>query len=746
MINKSNFIKSSSEFKSEYSLNSPSVMFRKKFEVKSKIIRAILKVCGLGYGYYYLNGKKVSNDLFTAPVSNYNKTLWYNEYDVTHLLVIGNNIAAVELGNGNYNESINTPWEINMADWRDNPKFVFDLEIKTEDSEVTILSDETWCFSENSPIYFNELRNGEYFDSRKIENFTALNYNDKSWKTAINDKNPPKGEFRKCECEPVLEMEIIEPISAKDFGDGTIIYDFGKHISGYIRLNYAGKTGEELIIKYAELLDENGKGQNDWFPHFYADSVYGTDKYICNGSKFEFSPKFAYHGFRYIQIDGFESNPKDGEVLAVFVHQAVEQITTFECSDENINKLFQMGINSTKSNLHYIPTDCPTREKLGWMNDAQASAEQFLTDFNIKKLLEKWYQDILDSIREDGAVPCIVPTPKWGYGWGSGPVSDGALFEIPYQIYKYTGDCSCLNKGIPYFKKYVNYINARKTENGLIDFGLCDWAGPFGYEDLEGAPTPRSFTDTLLFMKFLKIAIFACELLKHNEGKVFFEENYNVSKRDFDNEFVNKDGSCKVYEQTAVAMMVEIYEGANISKLRTQLKTLIKKHNYHLDCGMVGMRYLLHALCKCKLFDAAMKIVSSTGFPSYNDWIKAGATTMWETWTCQNSRNHHMYSDIISWFVKNITGIKPDIIMPAYKSIHIEPIFFDGMQSAKASIKTVNGVVSVSWQRKMDVVDIEIFVPNNSKAVLKLQNSEMEDGKRMRVLISGENKFNLKVK
>lgn len=168
-----------------------------------------------------------------------------------------------------------------------------------------------------------------------------------------------------------------------------------------------------------------------------------TDKVICSGKPIVWSPKFAYHGFRYIEIEGLET-ADEVIVEGVFVHQAVELRTQFECSDDFLNKLFRGGIMATYSNMFYSITDCPTREKLGWTNDAQASCEQILTDFKAEDVLNKWLQDIRDAMREDGAMPGIIPTPGWGFHWGNGPVSDGVLFEIPYRIYLHTGNGSPL--------------------------------------------------------------------------------------------------------------------------------------------------------------------------------------------------------------------------------------------------------------------------------------------------------------
>jgi len=390
MFNNINFIKTSKHHVVEYTLNEPAPLFRKKFTVDGNVCSAKLSVCGLGYAYYYLNGKKVCDDLLTAPVSDYKKTLWYNFYDVTHLINKGDNVASVIAGNGSFNETVNTPWEINKASWRDNPKFIFKLEIETDKGDILIISDDSWKCTNKSPVIFNQLRNGEYFDARLYdENWNKLNFDDSNWEQATMDKKPPIGVFRECLCEPIREMESYTPKSITKTKKGSYLFDLGQNISGYVRLKAKEKSGVELTIKYGERIDDDHCIAHAGLADFYKDSVFQTDKFICSGEEFIWSPQFTYHGFQYIEIFGLTEEPAFDVVRGVFIHQAVEEISTFDCSNDLLNRIFNCGKMATKSNIHYIPTDCPTREKLGWANDAQASTEQFLTNFNMVKLLEK---------------------------------------------------------------------------------------------------------------------------------------------------------------------------------------------------------------------------------------------------------------------------------------------------------------------------------------------------------------------
>ena len=581
------FIKPDVNFKREYTGRNYAPMFRKSIYLNSTE-DALLYVCGLGYGYYYINGKPVSADLFTAPVSDYRKTLWYNKYTVSKFLKQGWNTIAVICGNGWYNEEFVTKWHTESAKWRDLPKFILRLEIA---GETVLVTDDTWRCSPDSAIFFNALRSGEYFNSNLYEpDWIKEGYDDSLWQYAAKDTTPPTGKFRECMCEPIREHEIYKPVKIYKTGKFKYVFDMGQNISGYVRLTVCGKKGDVLTIRYSELLDpDKSLNINNMNRLYLGQSPFMTDKFICSGKRFTWSPRFAYHGFRYIEIDGVR-DIDDIEVQSVFVHQAVERRTSCECSDELINKLFDMGIKSSWSNMFYSLTDCPTREKFGWTNDAQASCEQMLTNFSIENLLLKWHRDILDAMLPDGSLPGIVPTAGWGYGWGNGPVSDGVLFEIPYRVYLHTGNSEPLVSSIEYFDRYLDYLDKKADEKGLVDFGLGDWACPGLKDDI-----PVTFINTVLMYKFNYISGLAAKLSGSGREK-HYQNNMDRLKLLINDIFTDESGRCIIDRQTAVAMLIYNELGDNKEALAQQLKELVEKTDYHISCGMVGMRRLLIAL------------------------------------------------------------------------------------------------------------------------------------------------------
>jgi len=740
-IKKENFIECPHPFDKELKFEEPSPIFRKSFYVSEKPESAILEVCALGYGSYYLNGNLVTEDLFIAPVSDYNKTLWYNTYDITEQINLGNNQLAVMLGNGFFNEAFKSAWDYEKASWRSNLKFSLLLRLEFSDHTEYVLSDDKWkCECNASYVRFNQLRSGEYHDYRFSYDWKNLSFDDNEWENAVFSTTVPLGVLRECKCQPIREKAVYTPIATFKNADDMWVIDFGQNMSGYLKMRLKQPSGDKITIRYAERLFTDGRRDDNGveYSHFYPETPYMTDSFICNGETVEFKPVFVYHGFRYVIIDGLREEPKIDDYKAIFVHQDVKEIGRFHCSDEILNKIDKMGRMSTYSNLFYSVTDCPTREKLGWCNDARASAEQMLQNFDIVPLYKKWLQDMYDVMQCGGKMPGIVPTAGWGYEWGHGPLCDSALFELPYKIYRYYDDDSMLIKSLPYFKRYLEFADSHADENNLIGFGLRDWAGPSKDKDDRA---PLVFTDTMLIMEFYRVARVAAALAEDNVLEKLFSNKAKIYETAIKNSFYDENsGRCKVEEQTAVAMMIinEVYD--DIQPLKLQLKELVEEREFHHHCGMLGMQYLYFALDKCGLQDYAYKIITVKSRPSYYEWIENDATTMWENWNTGNSKNHHMYSSVLGWFNRTLAGLNLNPQKNAYKNAIIKPVFIKELNNCFGEYETAIGKFSISWERISDKkVLLEITTPKYADATLELngyvienieiKNCKLENGK-----------------
>ena len=719
-----NFITAHMELPKKFTGRNQAPQFRKTFFI-SDLGDAKLSICGLGIAYCYINGQAVSPDLFIAPASNYEKTLWYTDYDVSGLIKKGKNVIAVWCGNGWYNEDFRSSWDFDKAPWRDVPKLWLRLEL---DGAELLKTDSTWKARANSAIVFNGLRSGETFDDRAFEeNWAMPDYDDTSWDDALPDEHPPKGVLRRCDCEPIRAVQEYKPISVKKTGAGKYLYDFGQNLSGFIKLRVTGTSGQQVLIRYAEQIKDDGSLELNDMQRHYPETAFQTDCFICSGRLQQWSPRFAYHGFRYAEISGL-NNPKEAEVKAVFVHQDVAQRSKFACSDALLNQMFEAGIMSTWSNMFYMMTDCPTREKLGWTNDAQASADQILLDFHAERVLRKWLQDIWDAMKPSGELPGIIPTAGWGYHWGNGPVSDGVLFEIPYRIYLHTGNGQALIQSLPYFERYLHYLNTKRDKEGFLCFGLTDWAKPDFDQDGPNDHVPAAFINALLLSEFLRIASLAeklCGRTGEYYQKAAKEEIRRVCKK-----YIAPDGTCLVPHMTAVSML--IYYGAyeQLEPLKQQLAEMLMCRQYRHDCGMVGMRRLLYALDRCGMQEEAYRVLTVDNPHGYRDWFEHGATTLWETWNCERheeSKNHHMYSSFMTWLITSVVGIKQEKDSVGFRCVYIDPYFLKNLSYAEASCDTVNGKISVCWKRTGAQYLLTVDVPE--KMIVKYHTQKLASGK-----------------
>ncbi len=694
---------------SAFSLYDPIPLFRREFTLTQEIREATLFVQSPGFANYYVNGKPITEDIFISAVSDYSKILWFNEYDVTALLKQGTNTIGVIAGNGFFNESFHTPWAYDEAPFRDAPQFMLSLVIN---GVCVLVSDEGFRVSkEHSPIIYSHLRSGEYYDARKDDGaWLSSGYDDGDWQSAIVRKKPVTAELRPICCQPVRETEIYRPRSITKTELGYLV-DFGVTISGYIAFTLSAESGDEIVFRYTEEVDEalcpkynrmNGK-------NFYPQSPFHVNKMIASGKRDTFKPRFCYHGFRYVLIEGLRKAPEPEQICAYFIHQDVERRSSFASGNRVLNYIYEAGIRSTYSNLFWSLTDCPTREKLGWANDAQASIEQALINFDIVPLFEKWFEDLKSSMREDGALPGVIPSSGWGFD--AGPICDGLLYELPYRVYLYTGESKMLIEAIPYFERYVGYL-AEKIKAGHT-FTYGDWMG-YACSKV----VPKNFVRDFYFMKALEITAFAHKLAGTEVAR--WTDYYEAEKEAFLDRYLDRDGRCVIDQQSSLAMILMTGLYRDRETIREQLVAAVERDELKLTSGMVGVQYLYHALSVCGRADLAYRMITETE-PGYKTWWRHGATTLWERWEGENdgSHNHHMFAGIIAWFYRSLLGIEPRPDVAGFQRIDLCPVFLKELGYADGHMETVRGRVDASWRFEENGIRYTVTVPKTIEATFR---------------------------
>ena len=695
-----------------FSLYDPVPRMRRTLTLTEDVREATLHVQCPSYGALYINGCSVTEDLFISATSDYSKILWYNSYDVTHLLKRGDNAVCAILGNGFFNESFETPWDFDKAPWRDAPQLLLCL---TVNGKTVLVSDGTWhADRESSPIIFSHLRSGEHYDARRRDDaWLYADYDDRAWTRVFERPIPKDARLLKTPCPAVRCTEKIKPVRIQQTDEGYLV-DFGVTSSGYIEAVIRAERGDEITFRYAEEVDEqlhptyHYNGERD-ARSLYPQCPYHTDKLIASGDTDTFRPMFAYHGFRYVIIEGLRKSPLPSDLSACFVHQDVRRTSAFSCGSDILNYIYEGGIRSTYCNMFWCLTDCPTREKLGWANDAQASLEQTLINFDIVPLYEKWFEDIKAAMREDGALPGIVPSSGWGYRYG--PVCDGLLFELPYRVYLYTGDKRFLQDGIPYFERYISFLEEKRRQN--FEFSLADWTGTGNIEGVS-----RAFVQEFCLLKAYHVTLFAYRVL--NRENADLQQTYLDARERFMHTYLAEDGTCVMDRQPSVSMMLTLGLYRDRDALARQLADIVRRDGFRLGCGMVGTQHLYHALAQIGHAEDAYRILTESE-PGYKTWFEHGATTLWECLdgTTLGSHNHHMFSGVIAWFYTALLGIAPNEEYPAFEEVYLKPCFVRALGHAEGSFQTVRGRIGAAWICTDGGYRYTVSVPDGIKAFFR---------------------------
>ena len=694
---------------SPFSLYDPIPLFRREFELTEDIGEARIFVQSPGFAAYFINGKNITEDIFISAVSDYGKILWYDEYDVTSLLHKGKNTLCVIAGNGFFNESFRTPWQYEIAPFRDAPQFLLSL---TVNGESVLVSDGDFRASkERSPIIYSHLRSGEYYDARKADDaWLSVGYDDSDWSPAIVREEPITAELRPVGCQPIRETEVYAPRAITETAGGYLV-DFGVTMSGYMEITLTADEGDEITFRYTEEVDENLSPKYNRMngKHFYPESPFHTNKLIASGKKDTFKPMFSYHGFRYVLIEGLKKAPSADSMRAYFTHQDVARRSSFTSGNEVLNYIYNGGIRSTYSNLFWSLTDCPTREKLGWANDAQASVEQALINFDIVPLFKKWFEDLKSSMREDGALPGVIPSSGWGFD--AGPICDGLLYELPYRMYLYTGDSTMLMEAIPYFERYIGYLSGKIAEGHTFTYG--DW---MGYTCSK--VVPKNFVRDFYLMKALDVTAFAHRL--QGTDVALWEARFEKEKTAFLDRYLDENDRCVIDQQSSLAMilMTGLYRDREV--IKKQLVAAVERDELRLTSGMVGVQYLYHALSACGRADLAYRMITETE-PGYRTWWRNGATTLWERWEGENdgSHNHHMFAGVISWFYRSLLGIEPKADAPGFREIELAPQFIRALGSVSGHTETVMGRIDAAWRFEEGGVRYTVIIPEGMKATFR---------------------------
>jgi len=680
---------------------------RKEFELAKKAVRARAYVCGLGYSELRLNGHKVGRNVLDPAWTTYDKRVLYDTYDVTGYLQPGRNAVAAMLGQG----------------WFKGNVLLVQVNIELEGGEkVEVVSDGSWK-GMDGPIVANSIYNGETYDARlEIPGWDRAGYDDGRW-SAAEVVAGPKGVLSAQMMPAIQVVDTIVPLKTASPKPGIYVYDMGQNFSGWAQLRVQGQQGTAVKLRFAEMVYDDGMINQENLRGARAEDVY-----ILKGEGEEvWEPRFTYHGFRYVELSGYPGVPAINAVRGRVVHTAVEPAGSFACSKPVLNSLQRIIIWGQKTNLHGIPTDCCQRdERMGWMGDAQGTAEEAIYNFDMAAFFTNFLRDIRDVQDEKGTITDTVP-----HIWGSRPADPawGTAYPlIAWYCYQYYGDRRVLEEHYDGIKKYVEFLRTR-AENDLVKFSYYgDWVAV--------DRTPGDIVSSFYYYYDVKVLAEMAKVLGKEADAKAYEDLAAAIKTAFHREYF--DPEIRGYANgTQTANTLPLFLGLVPEKMRgavwgSLFDNIVYKNNSHLSTGIIGTKYIMELLTNNGASDLAYDIVTQTTYPSWGYMIENGATTLWELWQLRqgpsmNSHNHPMFGSVGSWLYKALAGINLAPGSVGFEKIRIVPQMVRDLRYAAGSTRTVRGEVSSSWSRDERSVRLEVVIPVGSEAEVVIPRFNLEN-------------------
>ncbi|WP_162304498.1 family 78 glycoside hydrolase catalytic domain [Maribellus luteus] len=727
----------------------PCPLLRKVIELKGEPVQALASVSALGAYEVSFNAQAVDHRILAPEWTDYHKRVQYQVFDVSHLLKEGQNVIGAQLADGWYAGMLGptrwSPYFPKRGAYGLNRRLFFQMKVKYKDGqEETFVSDGSWKIEPDGPIRKADIFLGETYDAREEKTgWQTSGFDDAAWEKVTVDKQVQVNLVPQTN-QPIRTIDTWTAKSVIKTKEGNYIFDLGENIAGWCRIRLEGKPGDVFVLRHGEILDENGE--------LYTGNLRAAvqiDSVILGSSgQLIYEPRFTYHGFQFVEVQGLQRNPDKGILEARVVASDLPRTGHFACSNPMLNQLYRNINRSHMGNMHGVPTDCPQRdERCGWMGDVYIFAQTSMFNRDMAAFYNKWMIDVLDAQSERGTFPDIAPHP---FGlekhFTNSPGWADAAIRLPYLMYLNYGDKKILEE---HFDAYARYIeNIRKNNPDLIwrsGLGLNygDWLNGNTIDakgfPKTGAQIPSEVFSTIMFYNSVNtLSKIASVIGKKEEAK-----NYSVLakkiKEAFIKQFVKADGEIEGDAQSCYAMA--LHYGLYTKELEKTFETrMIEKfvpYGGRMNTGFHSTLCLMKELVGRGYADKAFDLLETKEFPSWGYSIEQGATSMWERWdsyvkgrgpnsSSMNSFNHYAFGAIGEWMYENILGIQPDSSSPGYKHFILKPLPGGTLSWAEGSYHSVSGEIKVNWKLDGNRFVYHFTIPANTSASVHMPGKDVK--------------------
>ena len=705
---------------------------------RKPIAQALLFVTGLGQYEARLNGKNVTATVLNPGWTDYRRTVAYDTYNVTPLLHPGANALGLLLGNGMYHVDDTRHRYTKFVASMGQPKSIAQLEVTyTDGSHERIATDTTWQ-THPGPITFSSTYGGEDYDARAEPlGWDKPGFSAKDWQPACAVEGPG-GTLRAGQSAPLTIAQQFTPQHITNPAPGVTVYDLGENMSGWPAIKVQGPAGATIRLLAGELLDSHGRVTQK-SAHAFPDAPVLFDYTLSGSASPEtWHPRFAYYGFRYVEVTTTtpaQAQPKILSLTGDFIHADVLTAGTFTTSNPLFTNIHRLIDGAVLSNLVSVLTDCPTREKLGWLEQTHLNASTLMLNYNVTSLYEKMARDMEDAQRPNGLIPSIAPeyvaftddaghdtefrdSPEWG----------SAIILSPWALYQFTGDTLPLTEAYPAMQRYLAHLSSRSSGH-LLSYGLGDWydigPGDPGVSQLTG----KSVTATATYYQDLTAMAAIARLTGHpGDAPAYLSEAAEVRDAFNSKLFHANTGVYDRGSQTAQAMPLALgmVPADHVQQVLAHLIDDIHAHHDHVTAGDVGFHYVVRALTDLGRSDILAAMLSRTDSPSYGYQLTRGATTLTEAWDTNpdDSQNHFMLGHGEEWFYRGLAGLSVDMARGPQAAIELRPSPVAGVDSASATYNSALGPVTSAWQRTPNGgILLKVSIPVGAEATLRIPPS-----------------------
>lgn len=750
----------------------PAVQYRKDFNSQPNrtVRRATVYATALGIYELYLNGKRVSDQWFAPGWTDYHERAYYRAYDVTPMIKAGDNAIGAWLADGWYSGYVGFGLltglgteHIGRYAYGKTPSIMAQLEIEYDDgTRATIATDKSWKVTDEGPIRAADFLMGESYDARLEQpNWAVPGFDDDAWQQAIlaaenghpkaifyefrnpsePDKKPEvKGQpvdlgFKRPKLEafpgePVRIKGELKPVDVKKIGSGQYLYNLGQNFAGTIRLHVSGPAGQQITLRYGEMLYPDGRLMTENLRKARATDQY-TLKGDANGETYV--PRFTFHGFQYVELTASkpEELPDPPQITGLVLHSDTPRASSFECSDPMVNRLFKNIVWTQRANFIDLPTDCPQRdERMGWNGDAQVYIGTAAYNADVSAFYTKWIRELMESQRPSGVFPGYSPFP-FQHGWDFGTAWADAGVICPWTIWQVYGDTRIIQRCWQPMTRFMQW-RLRTSQDYLGVVHGNNWGDWLAQGKV---PTPIDYIDTIYFAISTRMMAQMADAISHTDEARAYREQLDKIKQAFRRKYLKPDGSLTVNTQTAYALA--LFADVLPEQLRTvagqKLADLIRANGMRMSTGFLGTRPLLPVLSSVGQNDLAVFLFQSRKFPSWGYEVEQGATTIWERWdsytkkdgfgrhnAAMNSFSHYSFGAVCEWMFNTLAGIRSDGI--GYKKIIIHPQppapgsnkERKVIQWVKASHVCMRGRIVSNWRIVGNRFDLTVEIPANT--------------------------------